>query len=617
MVGVVWRLAVAAVVLASWSANALASDALKAGRELYEQKQYQRALEQIEAARRENPNDADAALLQGLTLIRLDMPSEAAAAWADYQRLAKDRSSADEIGRLRTIVLRESNSRAAQQAVADEKQLTAATADPNAVAVGSFRGLGTADTAPLGKAVTAMLISDLSAIPGLRVLERERVEVLAQEAKLGGSGLVDKRTAVRAGKLLRAGRVVAGSYADWTTAGATHLRLESTLVDTGKGTEVAPSSVEGPLAEFYLLVTKTAAAMAAGLGRPVDKLPSDVAARVQERHTKSLPAALAFGRGLEAKDRGDYATARTEFETALKEDPNFELARRELKLLPATLLSLLAVAGAAEVAAPLAVAGTASGLSLTSPVVLAGAGLVAAGAIGGGVAAGLSGGGDGGGSKAPARNPHAPELDGVENRSITLGQSVQLDITGTDPDGTQVKLTVTNLPSGATFTPVDGNPATGRFSWTPTGTGATVTFKATDSGNPPKSATANSIITVSPSSTTTTTICLTLGTACSANGACCSGDCAVTPQQQTTVCCTGLGKTCSTATDCCGAASSCPSGLCCIAAGSACTLPTDCCAGATCTGTGGTCCLPDSAPCTSGVQCCGGFCDSGGTCSGG
>src|SRR6185295_4925340 len=336
-------------------------------------------------------------------------------------------------------LLREAAARAAQKAVADEKQLAAATADPKTVAVSAFRGLGTPETAPLGKAIAAMLIADLSAIPNLHVLERERVEALAQEAKLAGSGLVDKRTAVRVGKLLRAGRVASGSYVDWTASPA-HLRVQSTVVNAENGAELSSSSAEGMLTEFYILVSRTSAAVAAGLDAPVDKLPPETAAKVQQTHTQSLPAVLAFGRGLDLKDRGDYAGARTEFETALKEDPNFDLARRQLALLPASLLSLAAVASSAEAAVPAA----GGGLSLTSPAVLAGGALLAAGAIGGGIAAAVSGGGGGGGST--PTNPHPPTLEGVEDRSVQVGEAVELQIMSKDPDGTRVELKVTNAP---------------------------------------------------------------------------------------------------------------------------------------------------------------------------
>jgi len=607
MVGILWRAAAAAVVLVSWSASTLAADPLKAGRELYQAKQYPQALEQLEAARREKPNDPEAALLLGLTLIRLDMPDEAAAAWADYQRLSKDKTTAEEIGRLRTILLREAAARAAQKAVADEKQLAAATADPKTVAVSAFRGLGTPETAPLGKAIAAMLIADLSAIPNLHVLERERVEALAQEAKLAGSGLVDKRTAVRVGKLLRAGRVASGSYVDWTASPA-HLRVQSTVVNAENGAELSSSSAEGMLTEFYILVSRTSAAVAAGLDAPVDKLPPETAAKVQQTHTKSLPAVLAFGRGLDLKDRGDYAGARTEFETALKEDPNFDLARRQLALLPASLLSLAAVASSAEAAVPAA----GGGLSLTSPAVLAGGALLAAGAIGGGIAAAVSGGGGGGGST--PTNPHPPTLEGVEDRSVQVGEAVELQIMSKDPDGTRVELKVTNPPPGSTFTPLDDRPARASFSWVPTTPGTrTVTFTATDNGNPKRSTSRDAVITVSqPTPTTSTTIpCSSLGSACDPQATCClSGDCALTPASRTTtVCCTGYGKPCGGPEECCGISTVCTDGVCCIAPGVAgCSVPTDCCSGGSCIS--GTCCLPAGAPCQAGgSECCSGVCD--------
>jgi TolB-like protein len=610
MVGIVWRAAAAAVVLLSWPATSLAADSLKTARELYQTKQYQPALEQVEAARREKPNDAEAALLHGLTLVRLDMPDEAAVAWADYQRLAKDTAKSEEIGRLRTILLREASARAAEKAVAEEKQLTAAAADPKTVAVSAFKNLGTKETAPLAKAFAAMLIADLSAIPDLRVLERERVDALAQEAKLGGSGLVDKRTAVRAGKLLRAGRVVGGSYTDWV-ASPTHLRVQSTVVNTETSAQLGSSAAEGMLTEFYILVQRTAAALAAGLGAPIEKLPAETAAKVQQTHTKSLPAALAFGRGLDLKDRGDYAGARVEFEKALKEDPDFDLAKRELALLPLSLLSLAGVATAAEAAVPAALAATGGGLSLTSPAVLAGASIVAAAAIGGGVAAAVSGGDDGGNDSNPT-NVHAPTLEGVENRTVAVGETVDLQITATDPDGTRVELKVTNQPPGSTFTPLDDRPARASFSWVPTTPGTqTITFTATDNGTPKRSTSRNAVITVSqqPPTTTTTFPCGDpLGTPCEVGATCCSGDCGPTPVQQNAVCCTGYGKTCTGREECCGPSTTCTDSVCCLPLGFVqCTLSTDCCSGATCIS--GNCCLPVGAPCQLDSECCSEFCD--------
>ncbi|MGH7961337.1 MAG: DUF4215 domain-containing protein, partial [Candidatus Binatia bacterium] len=122
---------------------------------------------------------------------------------------------------------------------------------------------------------------------------------------------------------------------------------------------------------------------------------------IRQPQTTSMVALTAFSRGLDAKDQGDYAAARTQFDQALAADPNFQEAEEERRKLPAVLLSsagiATAVAGVAP-AASVATAGLATGLGISTATLAVGAGVVAAGAgIGAGV--GASGGGENGGSR--------------------------------------------------------------------------------------------------------------------------------------------------------------------------------------------------------------------------
>lgn len=57
-----------------------------------------------------------------------------------------------------------------------------------------------------------MIIADLSKVPGLKVLEREKVQLLIDEMKIGDAGLADPKEAVRSGRLMRAEKVVVGTF---------------------------------------------------------------------------------------------------------------------------------------------------------------------------------------------------------------------------------------------------------------------------------------------------------------------------------------------------------------------------------------------------------------------
>src|SRR5690606_20054840 len=79
---------------------------------------------------------------------------------------------------------------------------------------------------PLGRAMAEMLVTDLSQTDRLRVLERLRVQALADEMSLVEEGLIDPATAARGGRMLGAARVVQGSIAGSEAA----LQLDAAVV---------------------------------------------------------------------------------------------------------------------------------------------------------------------------------------------------------------------------------------------------------------------------------------------------------------------------------------------------------------------------------------------------
>jgi hypothetical protein len=96
----------------------------------------------------------------------------------------------------------------------------------------------------------------------------------------------------------------------------------------------------------------------------------------------------------------------------------------------------------------------------------------------------------------------APTISAPPTQSAAVAVTLTFTVTAADaPDPAEiVTLTVTGLPTGATFTSVPGNPTSGTFTWTPiSGQGGlvvTVTFTATDNGSPVLSTPAQTIISV-------------------------------------------------------------------------------------------------------------------------
>ena len=240
------------------------------------------------------------------------------------------------------------------------------------------------------------------------MVERDRLQAVMDELQLGASGAVDKSTAPQVGKLLGAGRVATGSYIDPKKQ---QLKIDAIVADTATARAIGTQKESGKISELYELEKSLAFAILADLGYPRQRLQDEGAlGAIETPQTTSLPALTSFSKGLDAKDRQDYATARTEFDQSLKDDPNFELAKKELLALPLVVATAGGIAASVSSSAPTASAATA-GMAAASTGVISGTALAigagvaaAAGGIAAGVAASSGGGGSSGGSTQSCSN---------------------------------------------------------------------------------------------------------------------------------------------------------------------------------------------------------------------
>ena len=186
-----------------------------------------------------------------------------------------------------------------------------------------FRYVGTnPEFEPLGRGLTHLMITDLGKLPRLTLLERERVQALVDEMALNESGRVDPVTGARSGRLLRAGRVIQGSVRD--VAGNADLRLDAAVVDASNSSVVATGAGTDQLQQLFALEKQVLFRLLDQMGMTLT--PAERRA-LSERPTADLQAFLAFSRGLEAEDRGDFAGAEAGYSAAIARDPNFRQAR--------------------------------------------------------------------------------------------------------------------------------------------------------------------------------------------------------------------------------------------------------------------------------------------------
>lgn len=212
----------------------------------------------------------------------------------------------------------------AHQTVMNEKSIEGATS-PKTLAVLYFRNRsGREELAPLQKGLSLMLITDLSIVENLQVVERARFQALMEEMGLGVSGLVDEGTAPRVGKLLGAGRLVGG---DVEGAIQERIRVQSRLLDVQTTSVIGQPASEGLLEELFRVEKDL-------LFDILKLLKIEVSPQLEKklkRPCSTKPDALfSLFAGVDASDKGDYRKAAESYQKALDLDSKICVAGKAL-----------------------------------------------------------------------------------------------------------------------------------------------------------------------------------------------------------------------------------------------------------------------------------------------
>ncbi len=188
-----------------------------------------------------------------------------------------------------------------------------------------------AELEALRKGLAQMLITDLAAHDGLRVVERERLEAVLAELELGRTKKVDPATANRIGKLLNARYLVLGSYFDVMG----RLRADARLVRVETGEIVTSIGAQGAPGDFLEVQAKLADALGAFFARypappPAPQAPAKPRPRPKRPKALKTAAAVQFGQALDALDQGNKDEAKATLQAVVAAQPDFALASEAL-----------------------------------------------------------------------------------------------------------------------------------------------------------------------------------------------------------------------------------------------------------------------------------------------
>jgi TolB-like protein len=269
------------------------------------------------------PSDGVTALYLGMSAEATGDLKAARAAYEGYVRFGRTSRVRSQLrGKLAALARKELEAEA-KATVAQESSIGSEPGSPRTVAVLplSFSGTDTTLTS-LGRGLADLMISDLSRSSQLTVVERDRMDALLDEIKLSASGdAVDAATAVRSGRLTRAGRVVRGSI---TQLQGQSLRADAAVLD------VSTARVGNALNADFTLDAVFDAEKRIVFGVFDDMgiaLSAAERAAIDQRPTRSIAAFLAYSGGLSAEDSGRFDLAARLYGDAARLDPGFAAAR--------------------------------------------------------------------------------------------------------------------------------------------------------------------------------------------------------------------------------------------------------------------------------------------------
>ena len=297
----------------------------------------------LDQARQLDPRDGVSALYAGMSAERLQDYTGARAAYNDYLRVGRTRRVRTDIERRLVAMTHDETVAAAKAAVANEAALSQSPGDPRTVAVPPFRfsGPDAEIFAPLERGFAELMITDLSRSSQLTVVERDRMQALADEIRLSESERVDAATAVRAGRLIQAGRIINGTMVQL----GNQLTIGSTLVNVATSELSAPVQATNDLDNIFVLQKDLVFRVFDQLGVTLTPAERQL---VDRQATTNLNAFLAYSRGLQASDDGRFEDAARYFDEARSLDPGFGAAGARLQAAQAAALGAQVSSGSIE-----------------------------------------------------------------------------------------------------------------------------------------------------------------------------------------------------------------------------------------------------------------------------
>jgi curli biogenesis system outer membrane secretion channel CsgG len=174
----------------------------------------------------------------------------------------------------------------------------------------------------LGKAISAMLVTEFTNREGIQVVERAQLNDMLREQDLVLSGRVDESSAIEIGKMLGVQYVLVGQASSIVD----NLRMDIRAVDVETSEIVAVLKKSDRTSELLSVVV----ALADEFGAQLNLVPPS---NRPEMESIPVPATIAFSRAVDFEDRGETERAIQEYERTLELHPTHRDAQLALQRL--------------------------------------------------------------------------------------------------------------------------------------------------------------------------------------------------------------------------------------------------------------------------------------------
>jgi len=296
---------------------------LELGLAWYEKREFQTAIATLNKVLAIEPNNGKALFYAGTAYeINGDLDN-AMEMYKKYNRVNKSSDLRTALEKRLKKLVQLQMQKEIKQTIKDEEKLDATQIPQNSIAVVNFKYMGKDDNLqPLQKGLADLLITDLSKVEKLTVIERLKMQALLSEMGLGMTGLVDARTAPRVGKLLGSAKLINGAYINLEKD---QFRIDAGITETASG-KFKASDVTGKMNNFFKLEKDLVFNLIKTMGYKLSQQEID---NIRIVPTENLLAFMAYCNALDYTDRGKYDEASQEYLKALQLDPKFELAKQK------------------------------------------------------------------------------------------------------------------------------------------------------------------------------------------------------------------------------------------------------------------------------------------------